>query len=482
MECVLCRRTYIPVIEGNNGLDSVAICRDCKPFVFVDDNDTSLTTRNPSRRQSRRMSMYGSSESLETVFSQLIGLARHSRELQPDDDTAIAAHRRSRYRSLSRQARRTQSDTDNDSIGHVDSLFGEGDSHSHFNFGSYGGESDASFDVRSILEMEPISPLDNESHTLTDTDIDPMHAGLDHWVSDDQDEFGVEELSIRHASNQLVDPHTQTWDTYSPNGSTSSPQNGAWMQWPAGQVDLFTDNETDASPFTGTSGDYIDAQGFEELLEHLADAESSRRGAPPAAASSIDSLPCVIISKGHESNGPLFCAVCKDPLSIDTEARKLPCSHLYHPTCIIPWLRTRNSCPVCRYELRTDEVKREEGQRNGPSNEVHETQQQEVDDEGYSNEASEMGLEEATEHNTWEGDGTDLDSGGQFAGSSNHEGGRGWILMSAVPILSIFGIAIAIWFRSSMSGERIRCVGHHSNGPLGTKNRESRSRRWWFPF
>lgn len=67
------------------------------------------------------------------------------------------------------------------------------------------------------------------------------------------------------------------------------------------------------------------------------------RGPCPASPPSISSIPTVSIS---ESSLP--CAVCKDEFVTSFPARLLPCGHLYHSDCIVPWLSRHNSCPVCR--------------------------------------------------------------------------------------------------------------------------------------
>ncbi|XVF66951.1 hypothetical protein PTKIN_Ptkin10aG0081000 [Pterospermum kingtungense] len=100
----------------------------------------------------------------------------------------------------------------------------------------------------------------------------------------------------------------------------------------------------------GNSGDYFIGPGLEELFEQLS--ANDRRGPPPASRSSIDSMPTIKITRRH-LRSDLHCPVCKDEFVLGSEARQMPCNHLYHSDCIIPWLVQHNSCPVCRQELPT---------------------------------------------------------------------------------------------------------------------------------
>lgn len=98
----------------------------------------------------------------------------------------------------------------------------------------------------------------------------------------------------------------------------------------------------------GNGGDYFIGPGLEELLEQLS--ANEHRGPPPAARSSIDSMPTIKISQRHLCSDS-HCPVCKEKFELGSEARQMPCNHIYHSDCIVPWLVEHNSCPVCRQEL-----------------------------------------------------------------------------------------------------------------------------------
>lgn len=79
----------------------------------------------------------------------------------------------------------------------------------------------------------------------------------------------------------------------------------------------------------------------------------------PASRSSVEAIPTVRVTEAFLAADPsLLCAVCKDEFVLQTEARQLPCSHIYHPDCILPWLSHHNSCPVCRFRFPTDDQER----------------------------------------------------------------------------------------------------------------------------
>ncbi|CAA6663487.1 unnamed protein product [Spirodela intermedia] len=84
----------------------------------------------------------------------------------------------------------------------------------------------------------------------------------------------------------------------------------------------------------------------------LVSAVSGKVGSEAAVAASA----AAVVSLPSVEPGGGGCAVCGEEMAEGRDACELPCRHVFHWGCILPWLRERNTCPCCRFELPTDDV------------------------------------------------------------------------------------------------------------------------------
>ncbi|XP_066505841.1 RING finger protein 148 [Hoplias malabaricus] len=61
------------------------------------------------------------------------------------------------------------------------------------------------------------------------------------------------------------------------------------------------------------------------------------------------------------------CAVCIDSFKRGDIVTTLPCSHLFHKTCVEPWLLEHHTCPMCKYDILKGEVGVESSQESSRS-------------------------------------------------------------------------------------------------------------------
>ncbi|KAL0690559.1 hypothetical protein Bca4012_090238 [Brassica carinata] len=105
----------------------------------------------------------------------------------------------------------------------------------------------------------------------------------------------------------------------------------------------------------GNMGDYFFGPGLEQLIQQLAENDPNRHGTPPASKSAIDALLTVKVTLDMLNSEMNQCAVCMDEFEDGRDVKQMPCKHVFHQDCLMPWLELHNSCPVCRYELPTDD-------------------------------------------------------------------------------------------------------------------------------
>ncbi|CAN4109642.1 unnamed protein product [Withania somnifera] len=65
----------------------------------------------------------------------------------------------------------------------------------------------------------------------------------------------------------------------------------------------------------------------------------------------VVALPSMEVSGGGDE-----CVVCKEDMKLSRNICKLPCDHMFHWKCILPWLKETNTCPCCRFQLPSDDV------------------------------------------------------------------------------------------------------------------------------
>jgi hypothetical protein len=108
----------------------------------------------------------------------------------------------------------------------------------------------------------------------------------------------------------------------------------------------------------------LESQLREELeqLQAAFEAATSRYGNVDGPAGGKKSLSKIIAGKLRKCRLDVdtlcsqpSCPVCSEDFCVDGEVSKLPCSHIFHRACVVPWLEMKQNCPICRAVV-TDDV------------------------------------------------------------------------------------------------------------------------------
>lgn len=94
----------------------------------------------------------------------------------------------------------------------------------------------------------------------------------------------------------------------------------------------------------GPSGGHF---GLELALRHSFVQQEIKRCMLPAPKQALEALPRKLLGKDAE------CVICTEDLPCGTKIVEMPCLHVFHDGCLMRWLNNHNSCPVCRFELKS---------------------------------------------------------------------------------------------------------------------------------
>lgn len=92
----------------------------------------------------------------------------------------------------------------------------------------------------------------------------------------------------------------------------------------------------------------FDRIGIEEFLRHLGNESAVDRGVDTRI---LEQLPIRKFNASECGANNRECSVCIESFKNGDDVMCLPCFHTYHKNCITPWLKTKNTCPVCKHQI-----------------------------------------------------------------------------------------------------------------------------------
>ena len=100
--------------------------------------------------------------------------------------------------------------------------------------------------------------------------------------------------------------------------------------------------------------DYL-LNDFMNLLNGFGwESESTEEGASTSAIDELVKNGGFVASSGQERQGfdvGFTCSVCLEEPQAGDKLIRMNCSHIYHQSCLLPWLQKHNTCPYCRCKL-----------------------------------------------------------------------------------------------------------------------------------
>ncbi|KAI3744812.1 hypothetical protein L1987_57905 [Smallanthus sonchifolius] len=74
-------------------------------------------------------------------------------------------------------------------------------------------------------------------------------------------------------------------------------------------------------------------------------------------------------AKSRDNEDGKRCVVCLDDFEPREMVTLTPCNHMFHENCIVPWVKSRGQCPVCRFVI-SEHNNESEGRRTVNNSEL----------------------------------------------------------------------------------------------------------------
>ena len=99
----------------------------------------------------------------------------------------------------------------------------------------------------------------------------------------------------------------------------------------------------------GFGGDNDLNEMIERMLHHTRE--------NPTDSAIVSELPETKIEDINKlDNDKKNCVICMEDFKNGDKSTNLPCLHMFHTNCIQNWLKTQNTCPICKYKLTQDNI------------------------------------------------------------------------------------------------------------------------------
>ena len=108
---------------------------------------------------------------------------------------------------------------------------------------------------------------------------------------------------------------------------------------------------------------------FNNLVNILMSMDMGSNSHPPALERAINNLKKIEVNENNINNYKnITCNICLDNFEIGNTLRILECNHEFHEECILTWLKSNNTCPICRHELESNDPNYERRKNNHREN------------------------------------------------------------------------------------------------------------------